>query len=273
MINNNRLSKYDKRALYIFYESEKDHDAFPNHKYKQSLNFDHNTANSLFKTLKNNFSSEISQYDLFKSFSKEKHYNSYLLYLTRKRDLSQMPMETLIKLFNSFEQFSFDDNDYSDDSIIIIQIISNIEKRSQLAIKLRTSHCSQCKMDQKICEYSTKGKKYLCNICSDLTEFTQKKNVQCRECKGEFDKATLKGYMITSCCQTIYCILCLKTHIKSKEQEAINNNDLGMITCFCNKSFEQTTITDIINNDNYKSLFEFNLDFTDPNNTIFYNDY
>lgn len=189
-----------------------------------------------------------------------------------------MPTNELIALFNSFETFSFEEHDYPDDSVIIIQILNLFHHQrnmNHLAVELKSRYCGQCNDAQSICTYNDSKSKYMCNKCCKRDEYINSKSIQCQECKALYDKVLSTNYLITPCCQRYYCILCLKTLIKSKEQNANVYNDLGMITCFCNKGFERQIITSIIENEIYKDLFDFSINFLNPEPDALYicNDY
>ena len=60
----------------------------------------------------------------FTSYTKEKHYNSFLKYAGKFVEYDKMKQNELEGMFNYSEQFSFDEHDYNDESIILLQVFA-----------------------------------------------------------------------------------------------------------------------------------------------------
>ena len=160
-------------------------------------------------------------FELYLQYTKEKYYIDFLSYYQRYNLYSQLSTEKLTLFFNGFEQFSFDAEDYNDDSIMILQILCE-RKEGAITLDLKTNLCNHCNKTN-ICTYFKQNESFLCDSCLNL--YKNKDNT-CSNCKTLFTNCNPE--IVPLCCNRKYCSTCLRKQINYTKKLNPDN-----IKCFC----------------------------------------
>ena len=146
----------------------------------------------------------------FTAFSKEKHYNTFFKYARKFTEYNKMNQNDLEGMFNYSEQFSFDEHDYNDESIMLLQVFSAnktvFEKKKFSPFKTQCD-CydgKECTNNQRIIPYDAKLKMFICESCAER----KKGRKRCFVCRNYLIEAeTIRP----SCCRQnrSYCIFCI----------------------------------------------------------------
>lgn len=193
-------------------------------------------------------------YQTFNEYSKEKYYSTYALYSKRRQELMNMNKNNQINLFNEFEKFSFDYDYCADDCIILLQLFNHA--KDKLTFYLKNNYCNQCKSRQSICTYDKKSDGYLCGNCTQ--KFIQNTMMfKCIKCMEQYQKTQSERFVVTLCCNTCYCIECLREQVNLNKQKAIEKKNLRFLVCFCGDFIDSFVIQYIVGDSNYKSTFKF----------------
>jgi hypothetical protein len=114
------------------------------------------------KDLKNKFDMFLT----FEKYSMEKSIVKFIDYYHTINEYSKIKDEQeLIELFNKFEKFSFN-NDYADNTIILLQIMTNNNMlKNGFSFNVKSLNCTFCTERMDICEFDTNVKSFLCYRC------------------------------------------------------------------------------------------------------------
>jgi hypothetical protein len=114
------------------------------------------------KDLKNKFDMFLT----FEKYSVEKSIVKFIDYYHTINEYSKIKDEQeLIELFNKFEKFSFN-NDYADNTIILLQIMTNNNMlKNGFSFNVKSLNCTFCTERMDICEFDTNVKSFLCYRC------------------------------------------------------------------------------------------------------------
>ena len=199
-------------------------------------------ANELLKTSLPSAIEQITklkkEYNDFISFSKEKHYNSFLKYAGQYIEYNKMSQIELEGVFNCFERFSFDEGDYNDDSLMILQIFSqkktNFENKkfSPLKSKCDKFDGNECRSNFRIIPYHAKTRMFLCASCIEKT----RNKKRCFKCMNY----PLETEMITPfCCEErVYCLTCMLKCINKQKDAEIKK-------CICGSTLDEAIVQTI----------------------------
>ena len=175
----------------------------------------------------------------FTSYTKEKHYNSFLKYAGKFIEYDKMKQNELEGMFNYSEQFSFDEHDYNDESIILLQVFAtkkfDFEKKKFSPFKIQCD-CfdgKECTTNQRIIPYNIKHKMFLCESCIEI----KRGRKRCSACKN----FTIESETIRSpCCwkDKLYCLTCLLKRVKKENNKCICGGTLDEGVIQSIKSYE-----------------------------------
>lgn len=175
----------------------------------------------------------------FTSYTKEKHYNSFLKYAGKFVEYEKMKQNELEGMFNYSEQFSFDEHDYNDESIILLQVFAtkkfDFEKKKFSPFKIQCD-CfdgKECTTNQRIIPYNIKHKMFLCESCIEI----KRGRKRCSACKN----FTIESETIRSpCCwkDKLYCLKCLLKRVKKHNNKCICGGTLDEGVIQSIKSYE-----------------------------------
>ena len=191
-----------------------------------------------FKYIENeiiNIRNKMPLYEMYLKYTKEKYYIDFLSYYQRYNLYSKLSIDKLTSFFNGFEQFSFDAEDYNDDSIMILQILTE-KKASNISLELRKNKCNSCGLSN-ICKYFKSDDKFYCDNCMNLYK---NKNNTCSNCKILF--TNYNPEILPLCCRHKYCTKCLKKQIDYSRKQNPNN-----IKCFCGTALHPNIIESLSN--------------------------
>ena len=111
--------------------------------------------------------SKFNLYKIFQRYSKEKSIISFKDYLYNFNKYNQIEDEVqLIEFFNKFEKLSYN-NDYSDITIILLQIIINKKNifKSDFTFNVKSLNCGFCFAKLNESEFDNDQKCFLCYRC------------------------------------------------------------------------------------------------------------
>ena len=111
--------------------------------------------------------SKFNLYKIFQRYSKEKSIISFKDYLYNFNKYNQIEDEIqLIEFFNKFEKLSYN-NDYSDITIILLQIIINKKNifKSDFTFNVKSLNCGFCFAKLNESEFDNDQKCFLCYRC------------------------------------------------------------------------------------------------------------
>jgi hypothetical protein len=155
----------------------------------------------------------------FTSYTKEKHYNNFLKYAGKFNEYNNMKQNELEGMFNYSEQFSFDEDDYNDESLILLQVFATkkieFEKKKFSPFKIQCD-CydgKECTTDQRIIPYNIKLKMFICESCIEK----KRGRKRCSACKNY----TIESETIRSpCCwkDKLYCLNCILNCINTQHK-------------------------------------------------------
>ena len=122
----------------------------------------------------------INKFDMFLMFEKysvEKNIVKFIDYYHTINEFSKIKDEQeLIELFNKYEKFSFN-NDYADNTIILLQIMANNDMlKNDFSFNVKSLNCTFCTERMDICEFDTNVKSFLCYRCKLNKNLYQNQN-------------------------------------------------------------------------------------------------
>ena len=122
-------------------------------------------------------------YLIYLDYSVEKDIIKFGEYYSKYKKYEKLDENNLIELFEKFEKFSFN-NDYADDTIILLQIICIKTNKGEIlkddfCFDVKKVKCSLygefCDNLNVVCSFSTEQKKFLCPMC--IKQFMIEKNI------------------------------------------------------------------------------------------------